>query len=695
MAYDMTPAESAGPTTATERMQRVGTELRSRFTAYEGERRPAEQRWLMNLRQFMGVYDPEIAERLTADRSKAYPKLTRIKCVSTVARIMNLMFPGNEHNWTLKASPAPDLAPEEAAQALTEAVEAYRAEGLQPELTEPFVRQAIDRFAQARVARLERHIRDQLEELGGDQTASYVRLAHQVLMSGTLYGTGVLLGPYVRAEKLPRWTLDATTQQPVRQEVERLKPHFEFLPVWDFYPDMQAKTLQAMDGYFVRRVQTRGQVRRLAQRPGFDKAAIDRVLQLHPNGNYHAKSFETELKAMGVSAMAQEAKPHGRYEVLTWHGLLDRATLQECGEKIPEALQDGDIEAEVWLVGDVVIRVAVNPWRKLGIQQQMVHAFIFEENDTSPLGMGLPQIMRDSQMAVAAAARMLLDNASVVCGPQLEVNLDLLREDQDISAIKPFKIWYRETTGSDAMVPAVRNITMDGHLNELQAVIELFRRFADDETFVGPATGGDMTRGMGEPMRTAAGASMLRGDAALPFKDIVRHYDQFTQSLILSLVKFNQKFATDPTLKGDVNVIARGATSLIAKEVRGIQIDTLAATLTPEERVHLDERKFLEARFAVRDLEDLLLPMDEVDRKQQAAAQQQQQVMAQQQEMVNAQIRETLSKAFKNIAQGQKNAAAADAQSVNAALAVLSSAMEQLMPAEMTPSPAGGGPTDE
>ena len=36
-----------------------------------------------------------------------------------------------------------------------------------------------------------------------------------------------------------------------------------------------------------------------------------------------------------------------------------------------------------------------------------------------------------------------------------------------------------------------------------------------------------MAQAPSEPMRTAAGASMLRGDAALPFKDIVRSFDTF------------------------------------------------------------------------------------------------------------------------------------------------------------------------
>jgi hypothetical protein len=237
----------------------------------------------------------------------------------------------------------------------------------------------------------------------------------------------------------------------------------------------------------------------------------------------------------------------------------------------------------------------------------------------------------------------------------------------------------------------VRNIEINAHLDELLKVIELFMKFCDQETFVGPATGGDMEKAPSEPMRTAAGASMLRSDAALPFKDIVRSFDSFTQSIIESLVQFNKKFNPTRAPEGDYNVIARGATSLIAKEVRGMQVDQLATTLTPEDRIHVDTRKLVEARFAVRDLTDLLVSEEDAKRNQQvqdaqAAAQQKQQ-----QELAEANVRKLLSDAFKNIAQGQKNSAAADSDAVNTALALLEAGINNAL----TPGgPSGGAGPD-
>ena len=382
--------------------------------------------------------------------------------------------------------------------------------------------------------------------------------------------------------------------------------------------------------------------------------------------------------------------PQGKYEIIVWNGPISADKLIKAGVEVPEAMRADDIEAELWMVADQVIKADINPWRKLGVSLKTVHTFVFDEDETSPVGNGLPNVMRDSQMSVCAATRMLLDNASVTCGPNLELNTELLRPDQNLTAIEPYKIWYRNDDGATAQYPAVRRIEIDGHLAELQTLVQMFMQIADVETFIGAATGGDASHMPSEPMRTAAGASMLRGDAALPFKDIVRNYDSFTQSVIQSLVQFNRKFNPELAPAGDYNVIARGATSLIAKEVRGMQIDMLAQSLTEEEKDHIDDRKFATARLRVRDMEDMLVPESVAAQKKEARQQSQSEQMDLQKRMLEAQIRDVLAGAFKQITQGQKNAASADAQTANAALDIMAKGLEVTTHGEDTGAADGG-----
>lgn len=656
-----------------EDLKGLGDKLSSLFTQYVSDRRVAELKWMRNLRQYLGQYDPEVERELGVNRSRAYPRITRVKCISVLSRVMNLMFPGNERNWELQASPSPDLSPQDVLKAMQKLAEERMAKGIQAPLTDDDVEMVVIELAQAKAEKLSTQIDDQLQELGGDQSLDHIALNRKVVQSGIMYGLGVLRGPFVTQTQKTKWSIDIETGVPTARVTTQFKPMFEFLPVWDFYPDMSAKTLRSMDGYFIRVVMSRHQLRKLADRTDFFGDVIKKYMKTTgQQGNYKAQAFESELRTMGVKINVNEQKSEtSKYEVIVWNGPVSGHFLQMAGVDVPEDRVADDLDAEVWMVDNNVIKADINPWRKINADVQTIHTFLFDEDDTSPIGNGLPNVMRDSQMSVAAASRMLLDNASVVCGPNVELNTDLLRLDQDLTSVHAYKVWYREGIGADAQQPAVRNIQIDSHMDELLKTIDLFMKFADMETFVGPATGGDMERGPSEPMRTAAGASMIRGDAALPFKDIIRNFDTFTQSYISSLVWFNRKFNPSPELEGDYNVIARGATSLIAKEVRGMQLDQLAATMTPEEKMHVDERKMVEQRFAVRDLSGMLVSPAEADRRKENAAVEAQKQAQQQEEMIAAEVRKTLAEAFKNVSQGQKNSANAEATQVQATLSIL------------------------
>jgi len=653
-------------------LMKVGSRLRNMFNQYKYDRRLAELRWLRSQRQYLGVYDPDVEEELSPNRSRAYPRVTRVKIISVLSRLMNLMFQGEERNWTLKATPSPDLTQEDVEQALSEALTEAQENNEQPEITDEFVDMALQKMADQRANQLMTLIDDQLQELGGDQTQDYVALNRSVVRSGLTYGLGVLRGPFAIKSKKTVVKIDAKTKQPQVKTVDIYKPLFELRSIWDFYPDMAAKSLANGDGFFERMVMSRSQVLALTKREDFIEDQIRRYLTKDPVGNYIPLEFEQQLRVMGLKANVNEKKMDShKYEVIAWHGPLSGQYLAMCGVDVDDDKLADEIDAEVWFIDDVIIKAVINPWRELGVDVRTMHYFLFDEDDTSPVGQGIPTIMRDSQMSVSALARMYLDNASVVCGPQLELNTDLLREEQDVYSTTAYKIWYRTGTGPEAQFPAVRAINIDAHLSDLERGIDLWMKFADAETFVGPATGGDMSQTPSEPMRTAVGASMMRGDAALPFKDIVRSFDKFTQSVIESLIQFNRRLNPDVPGVADYNVIARGATSLIAKEVRGMQVDQIAQSLSPEEKEEVNMRRVVEERMATRDLRDMMLPEDEVKRNRAQKAQQAAAQQALADALSRANERKLLADAFKNIAQGTKNTAAADANAVDTALKLL------------------------
>lgn len=658
-------------------LRQLGQDLNRLFSEYSSDRRQTELKYMRNLRQYLGIYDPEIKQQIPRNRSMAYPRITRVKCISFLSRVMNLMYPGNEKNYELTASPSAEMDPADVEEAVNELMAERQQQGVQTPPSQEIVDAAVQRLADKRAAALSKLIDDQLQELGGNQSLDVIALDRKVVQSGIMYGLGVLEGPYVRTEQKIGWVAQDGSFKVQAMDIR--KPQYDFTSVWDFYPDMAARTLPG-EGYFLRKVMGRSQVRKLADRKAGDFFGdeIKKYLQTNTNGNYRPKEFETELRAIGTKANVNDIKqgPQGKYEIIVWKGPVSADKLSKLGATIADANMADDIDAEVWMIDERVIKAAVNQWTALGVDVKTVHTFLFDEDDTSPIGNGLPNVMRDSQMSIAAATRMTLDNASVSCGPQFEINTTLLRTDQDVFAIEAYKNWYRDDDGNSAQFPAIRKIDIDSHVPELQQLIEMFMKFADLETFVGPATGGDMSNGPSEPMRTAAGASMLRGDAALPFKDIIRNFDTYKQSQILALVQFNKKFNPGLAPPGDYNVIARGATSLIAKEVRGMQLDQLAQSLSEDDKDNIDSRKFIEARFASRDMASMLLPKEEAERKTAMREQSMQAMQELGQQLQQATVRKTLADAFKAVTQGQKNTAATDAATTNTALDIMEKGIE-------------------
>lgn len=668
-------------------VRRLGYTLMADFEQYERDRRLAELKWMRNLRQYLGIYDPEIELLLDANQSRAYPRLTRVKCVSMLSRIMNLIFPSTGKNWSLEPTPVPNLSESDLNAVIQQVTQAKQAVG-EP-VTSRDIEKGVSDFAKERAGNLETEIEDQLLELGGSKMLDWPALCREVLKSGIKYGIGVLKGPMTVSQTQRQWMQGVNGWEAVT--VDTLRPMFESISIWDYYPDMSARYLHQMDGQFQRYIMNRRQVEDLCNREDFDAEAIKKYLLDHPKGNYRRRTFESELKTLGVQLNVNDQDGR-KYEIIVWDGMLSTDYMRKVGAELPENYDSASCDAVVWMLDSVVIKKDISPWVKLGEEERIssYHHFVFEDDESSLVGSGLPSVMRDSQMNLSAATRMLYDNASVVCGPITEVNTDLLLPNQDSNTISAYKVFLRDNQNGPAEAPAVREIKFDSHIQELSKVIDQCMSFADMETFVNPATGGDMQRGPSEPFRSAAGASMLRGDAALPFKDVVRNFDTFTQSVITALVRFNKHFNPKPEIQGEYQVVTSGATSLIAKEVRGIALDNYVQTLQPEERLYLNWYWLSKERAAVRDINIRAAMVDEYEAKQREDAKAKADAAQKQRmdELLQAEVRNTLADAAKAITQSDKNTVAAQTAQYNAVLGGLE---HGLTPEHVAQSGSGAG----
>jgi hypothetical protein len=624
----------------TSAVRAFGQRMWDAFGDYKKDRRAKEEQMMKNLRQFNGEWDPEVEQGLLETQSRAYPRLTRRAVIGTVSRLMEMMFPQTEKNWGVAPSPMPELGLAETQEVLN-ALQAKRAgEGSTEPLTDQEIEGAIQEYAKTRAYRMETRMNDQLTEM------DHISLSRQVVFSGVLYSYGVATGPHTKLIKRRTWKQENGTYKAI--EITERSPYYVYVNPWDYYPDMSAKTMSQTEGFYLRHVMSSAGIEDLKALPDYDADEIASFLATHRSGNYVEEWWESELRSARVTDRANISNLNGRkYEMYEWWGTVHGADLIACGVKA----EDGKLyEANIVGIDTFVFKAVITPYEA---HARPDHVFIYEETDTSLLGAALPEAMRDSQMTVANAARMMVDNASAVCGPNLEINMDALDPDTD-PTIHAFKTWQRNNDDIPANIPAVRNISFDSHIPELLQVIEKFTQFSEMETMMPPSALGQVEQGS-EAYRTTTGANALLSLSSLPIRDTVRNFDKFTKSLVGSLYEYNMEFGPEGD-KGDFQVIVRGATSLIARQMRQNSLDWLSQGLAPDERVYIKKRKLVEEKLRVRDLDPAEYMEDQKTVDAMLAQEQEKATEAArlQNQQLEADIKATMSKSFKDVATAGK-----------------------------------------
>jgi hypothetical protein len=610
-------------------MKAFGFRLKNQFSVNEAYRRPKELQWLEDLRAYKGIYDPDV--RIEANASKVYPKITRSKINIVLSRLHEMLFPETDKNWEINPTPEPKVS-RESVQKIAEGLvqkkemeaqiqaQQAAASGVSPAPPEiPTIdelRLAIKKFADETCALMSNVIDDQLTEM------LYPEETKKVLRSGLTYGTGVMKGPMIRQKTKHRWEPVAGGDFAESKKIEEV-PYFEFVRLWDWYPDMTVTELEMIEGSFQRHLMTKHDLRQLLKRDDYYSEMILEYMRDNPSGDYVPKAWEVDLQTIEVMAgsgnkgagytmtagttnvndlsRTSDRQIGKKYQVLEYWGYIDGSDLEACGVHIPDPTLE--YAANVWLLGNVPIKAALYDG---ALDQYKV--FYYEKDETSLFGEGLARVMRHSQLAVCAAARMALDNAACVSGPQVEVNWSLLTPDTDVNSFYPRKIWYREGRGIEAQYPAIRVYNIESHVEELSKIVDMFKQFGDEETTLPTWMIGQMVQN-----ETAQATSGRMATITISIKDVVKNFDAFTEGIIRDLYAWNMDFNPRSDIKGDFNVKARGVSSLVMKEIRMQALAQLTNTLTEDEWIYIPKREFLVEKMKAHDINIKLLTEDEAD----------------------------------------------------------------------------------
>ena len=557
--------------------------IREQYRRASEKRDSDETRWLQAYRNYRGVYGDDV--RFTdSEKSRAFIKITKTKVLAAYAQIVDVLFAGSKFPIAISPTKNPvgdapsavyfdemELTEENIASKVpnpaTGKPEETTPSGLRNNATRDFggnfgpYSESLERVEDVlqegyghtptsatfepiiKAARnMEKRIHDQLEE---SEASKHLR---NVAFEMSLFGTGILKGPFAFDKEYPRWTEDGE-YSPIFETV----PRVESVSIWDVYPDPDAHNMSEAEYVIQRHRMSRSQLRSLKKRPYFIDDAIESSIEMGPS--YNSEYWEDVLEDSEVSVKTN------RYEVLEYWGVLDAQLAEEAGMELPNNLQDKDqVHINAWVCNGNILRLVLNPFTPSRIPYQAVP---YELNPYSFFGVGVAENMEDTQLLMNGFMRMAIDNAALSSNLLIEVDETNLIPGQDMS-IYPGKIFRRQ---AGAPGQAIFGTKFPNVTNECLQMFDKTRQLADESTGI-PSYSHGMTGVMGVG-RTASGMSMLMGAAAQNIKAVVRNVDDYLLGpLGKAFFAFNMQFKYDPDANGDLDVEALGTESLMRNEIR-------------------------------------------------------------------------------------------------------------------------------
>ena len=618
---DVPPAPpSEGPLLA------LAAQLLGEFDACRNDRLLQETHWVAALRQYRGLYEPDELATIKNGRSRVFVGITKQKVDATTARMMSLLFPASgERNWSITPTPTPSMDPQ---IMMMEAQQAMR-EGRQPRPSQE--------VAQERADAMDTAINDQLADMQGRK--NYRACCRDVMFQALLYGTGLLKGPLAEIRKGRRLGFDPSTNTwgmfPVEDgSADEIRPYFESASVWDVYLDQGTTDVRQMRYVWHAHTMTAKELTEwLAGEPLFDGEAVTAYVREHPDGDVQPYWWETDLRSLGGDAGSTEAvRPKGRYRVYKRWGQISAGELKRAGLDlgIDEARV---LDANIWLLGDRVIKIAPVPIAGMGIPFYVMH---YHKDESSVWGDGMAWLLRDLQSAVNASIRMALDNAAISAIPQIALNYAALSQNADLS-VYPGKVWAFES--ADDMREAMTVWTIPTSSNQILQIYTLLSQIMD-EVSVPRYLSGDNSgvTGAGD---TASGLSMLMNAANLTIQDLVRNFDDgVTAPFISAMYSWNMVLNPDPVVKGDFDIVATGSSSLLVKEAESQKmLQIFQITNSPRFLGRVKDDLFISELFKMFNLPDKIL-RTETEFQQYQLQQMQQQALTQAQAQVTATVQE-------------------------------------------------------
>ena len=587
LAQDAKAAKERADTANSEPLvQNLVSHIRRHWDLAKYARREPEQQMLRALRSMRGEYDPEKLRVLKdQNSSEIYMMLFATKARQAKALLGDVLLGSEgEKPWLLRPSPVPELPPETQQTILAQAAQlVFEAEQGPMPMTQEEVMQLLrdakshavaqaEIEARAQCARAEKKIDDMLSEGG------FYEALDAFLDDLFVFKTAFIKGPIVRRTGVLTWVPQPDgTSEP--EAVEENKAQWERVDPFNIYPAPWARNVQ--DGYLIERHRlSPSALSDLIGVDGYSDDAIRQVLDTHATGGLHEwLSVDMERATAEGRDTSFAHAGSDLIDALQYWGEVPGKILREWGmteEEVPDQAKVYSVEA--WLVGSWVIKAVINTDP---LARRPYYGDSFERIPGAFWGTSLYDTVRDCEDMCNATARALANNMGISSGPQVWVNNDRLPNGEDITTMFPWKIWQTLSDPMGSTTPPIGFFQPSSNAAELMGVFEKFSALADEVSGIPRYMTGDGTAGGAG--RTASGMSMMIGNAGKTVKKSLASIDMNVISpAIRGAYEFVMRYVGDPDMKGDLQIVARGAMSLVTKDTAQVRRNEfLMATANP------------------------------------------------------------------------------------------------------------------
>lgn len=564
----------------------LAAQIRRHWSEAKQAKQDVEREMLAAVRARRGEYSPEkLSDLKSQNSSLIYMMLFATKARQAKALLSDVLLgSGNDKPWTMRPTPKPSLPDDLTAQLLAEASEiVYQAQEMGVPMSNEDIRdllrdaklraeEAVFSEARERCRRAEVKIEDMLAEGG------FMAALDGFLDDLTCFKTAFIKGPIVRRTGVLTWVPQPDgTSEP--EAVEENKAQWERVDPFNIYPAPWARNVQ--DGYLIERHRlSPSALSDLIGVDGYSDDAIRQVLDTHATGGLHEwLSVDMERATAEGRDTSFAHAGSDLIDALQYWGEVPGKILREWGmteEEVPDQAKVYSVEA--WLVGSWVIKAVINTDP---LARRPYYGDSFERIPGAFWGTSLYDTVRDCEDMCNATARALANNMGISSGPQVWVNNDRLPNGEDITTMFPWKIWQTLSDPMGSTTPPIGFFQPSSNAAELMGVFEKFSALADEVSGIPRYMTGDGTAGGAG--RTASGMSMMIGNAGKTVKKSLASIDMNVISpAIRGAYEFVMRYVGDPDMKGDLQIVARGAMSLVTKDTAQVRRNEfLMATANP------------------------------------------------------------------------------------------------------------------